>query len=1523
MSINWQHLRTWNGSQHSAFEELCCQLAGSEPEYAAESTFIRKGVPDAGVECYWTLPTGEEHVWQAKFFCQSPDAGQWGQIDKSIETALKAHPRMVRYVVCLPVDRADGRRPGETSFLDKWNERVAKWQGWASDLNRTIVFDYWGEHEVVSRLGRAEHDGRYLFWFNREVFSSRWFTARAQESIADAGERYSAVLNVELPVARLFDGLGRTPEFRRRFRGQYGRIRRLYRDLSSVLIRPETRTKCELLLPIMDELLAQLESAPISGTDHLPLSSIASLAERSRSILYKHISDLESARKVPDQEGNSDNNWQRGAAYKLVRELEELEEVLESQESQLTNVPALLLSGDAGSGKTHLFCDVAERRLRRNEPTVLILGQKFAPSEPWHQIIRLLMLSCRPEEFLGALNAAGEARQAKSLLLIDALNEGEGRGMWPNFLAGFLALIGNYPWVGLAISVRSSYAGTIIPEHLSKDALIRARHEGFADQQFNATKAFLDANEIMAPAVPPLFPEFRNPLFLKLFCRGIKLKGLKYIPKGYYGISMIFGGLVDAVNSKLSSESVLDYDSRQNVVQEALEAMAGAMAQLSRPWLFRTEAQKITSTVFQTSGGYRRSLFWHLISEGLLAEDQVFTPLESTGETGYAEVVRFTYERFGDHLTVRQLLKRHLDNTEPDKSFFPEAPLGQLVRDKTSIAKNQGLVEALCIQLPETLGRELSELAPKSAEFDGLKLAFIQSLTWRRSDAFFSSTDTYVREQVLKSAYYPKFYEALLRLAAIPDHPYNARRLHEYLLAKPMPLRDRSWSLFLHQEYGRTTAVDSLLDWALNSSLRDVASISDESLKLAAVALAWFLTSSNRFVRDRATKELVSLLQNRVQLVQSLLELFENVDDPYILERLYAVAYGCALRNPGDALLGDLAQFIYRVVFAENAPYPHILLRDYARGAIEFAYRGTELPPEMSGDFLRPPYKSPWPTDFPTEQDVRELGAGHPLRAGTPQSRATSALHSSVLGMEDFARYIIGTNSHDFFWSADPISKTGNISLKERVQQFVSGLTPAQAKAQRKLNTAYEELQAFRQENPQLENLHEDNLTEMEAQILSTLLAKIEEVDSSFKAFMKALGKRKGELFKELALAPEDTAHDEATQDFDIEQAQRWTLKRVYELGWSAELFGEFDSRVNASRIDRTAHKAERMGKKYQWLAWHEFLARAADNLNPARDYRGRLQTYVGPWQLGRRDIDPSCLLSGKPEQTDESAAWWVSHEYSSWDSELPEAEWLKQYSDLPDMADLILRDRPSDGSAWLLMDTMFSWEEPVPAEEEPNERKRRTLWVKVQSYIVQRKDAKRFYSWALKTDFSGRWMPESQSLYDVFLGEFHWAPAYSHNVESEEFEEWRTIERGGAPCKVLVPTLDYSVENQGFDCSVESSHSVTLPTKWLADKMGLKWGGIEGEYLGKDGKVAAYDPSAKDPGPTTLLIARESLVDFLESNEYEVVWTVLGEKQITPAGYSSQSEGWLSISGAYRLQDGRPKGQIKTSFKLPARRDD
>ena len=72
---------------------------------------------------------------------------------------------------------------------------------------------------------------------------------------------------------------------------------------------------------------------------------------------------------------------------------------------------------------------------------------------------------------------------------------------------------------------------------------------------------------------------------------------------------------------------------------------------------------------------------------------------------------------------------------------------------------------------------------------------------------------------------------------------------------------------------------------------------------------------------------------------------------------------------------------------------------------------------------------------------------------------------------------------------------------------------------------------------------------------------------------------------------------------FDPSIIQRYVLWRVFDLGWTAVRFGEFDQ-MAGSGYGRNADKAERIGKKYQWIAYHEILAYISDHYQ----YREQIQ---------------------------------------------------------------------------------------------------------------------------------------------------------------------------------------------------------------------------------------------------------------------------------------------------------------------------
>jgi hypothetical protein len=1220
------------------------------------------------------------------------------------------------------------------------------------------------------------------------------------------------------------------------------------------------------------------------------------------------------AEEKSDQKGSElqpDVGYRRHLLSALADKAGLVAELTGSAQCRLVNIPALSIVGDAGTGKSHLFCDVAKNRAKIGVPTLLLLGENFSTDEPWFQMIKMLGLNCTRSEFLGALEASAQAANSKCLILIDALNEGEGKTLWKRNLAGILTTLADYPWIGLAVSVRSSYETAVIPQGLEPQRLVREEHSGFADHEYQATATFFDHYGIKTPSIPLLNPEFQNPLFLKLFCKDLHNAGHSQMPAGLQGVTAVFDFFLQSVNDKLSEPHFLDFDSALNPVQKAVEKLIDEMTESGQRWLRRQEAQEVINGVLPAVG-YDKSLFRHLLSEGVIAEDRA--PSNDRGE--WVDSVHFSYERLSDHLITKRLLDIHLDLKDPIGSFAQQMPLGLLTKDHTSCWANRGIIEALCIQVPERLGLELFDCAPRCADWHAVLEAFIASLVWRRPEAIGDTTLQYINELIIDSEDLgDEFLDALLTISSNPEHPYNADFLHRNLEAFSLPDRDAQWSIYVHHRYTRDEhgSVNRLIDWAWSEI--DKSYISDESVRLYAITLSWFLTTSNRFARDRATKALVALLTPRLDILRSILHLFRDVNDPYVAERLYAVAYGCALRSKDIQGIQRLAADTYGFVFEKGSPPVHLLLRDYARGVIE---RSLNLGADLHLDLkkIRPPYGSEWDSDVPSKEELRKIYDAGWTPGRSEDEIAQSEIVESVMGHGDFARYVIGTNSGHFDWASRRLSEAHQPTLAERYERFVDTLTPRQKSAFEKLKNATDNFRFYRglDEKRRLETFSKELNEEAFQMVIGVLEQR----------FRATLGKRKLKEFNQYILqCLDDPARGRHHNDFDLSLVQRWVLRRVFELGWTKERFGRFDRYVNRGTNDyRTAHKAERIGKKYQWIAYHEFLARVADNF----EYRSESWTdekvqYQGPWQPSERNIDPSALLkkTGREVWKHPSHPWWFPLEYPDWGSEWsglkPDTEWLKRDDDIPPVEKLIETINPEDGSHWLTLDPYYQWAQPIPLGEDPSETRRKEAWYIIHGYIVKKAHLDAVFEWAKTQDFFGRWMPESHALYEVFLGEFFWAPAYQHfNVPYYLRDGWTRGHNDCIPHEVLLAAEEYTQEDRGFDCSMDEGYSINLPSKWVADGMGLQWNGSAGHFFDSKGELAAFDPSVKNKGPGALLVNKTKFLQFLRSVDCEILWTVVGEKSDYHYGsYGDDVSGRLILNGAYIISDGKVQG-VRTS---------
>ena len=695
--------------------------------------------------------------------------------------------------------------------------------------------------------------------------------------------------------------------------------------------------------------------------------------------------------------------------------------------------------------------------------------------------------------------------------------------------------------------------------------------------------------------------------------------------------------------------------------------------------------------------------------------------------------------------------------------------------------------------------------------------------------------------------------------------------------------------------------MDRIIEWAL--TIKDLDNLSDKALMLSAITVCWFLTTPNRFVRDKATKALVNLLRNRLNILLPLLKHFEGVNDLYILERIYAVAYSCSLLNKKDVVsLKGLAIYVYKFMFQNNPPTTHILIRDYARGIIEAALSQTSIS-KIDQSKIYPPYQSDWPEQIPTEDELRAKYNPDDFASPTAKDREFISIWVSVMGMGDFARYIIGTNSggRSHYWSGKRIGNQQK-SIKDFYREFQKTLS----KRQKSIWDLYRLL------------MHEE--------VLDILKGK-EEKNERFefkredliKAFEASLSKVQRVKYEEL-IKPhlDDTQLDQDPKDyFDLSIAQRWIFNRVIELGYDPQKHNEFDDFVNRyDNSGRSEHKAERIGKKYQWIAYHEFMGLLADNFQFRNDHWGNKEGfYQGPWIPYMRDIDPTLLISDDVHiQKSISVSNWLS-EYvnivNKWYDAKPDKEWMKIRKDLPDPIKIlnICDDR---SKSWLLFNGFFDWDKPVPPEIDKFDVPRRNIWYMFKSYLVHNSDMDRLKNWGQQQRFMGRWMPESGDFYKIFLAEY----PYSYAYDCIQDDDWRTDTKKKRELSISVLVTENNYLNEfTYDCSSNrNSTRISLPCAVIIKEMNLLHTYNDGRFY-QDEKLACLPLKIFDESsPDCLLFNKELLSRYLIEHDYSIIWTFIGEKRILTM--SGNSLGLLEMNGFYWFSGNEEiKGKYKTKF--------
>jgi hypothetical protein len=714
-------------------------------------------------------------------------------------------------------------------------------------------------------------------------------------------------------------------------------------------------------------------------------------------------------------------------------------------------------------------------------------------------------------------------------------------------------------------------------------------------------------------------------------------------------------------------------------------------------------------------------------------------------------------------------------------------------------------------------------------------------------------------------------------------HPFNAERLHTHLEKYELAERDSHWTQWINgssrEEFSQ---IDRIVSWALSSLDRQ----SDKShLQLASLVLAWSLSSSHMTLRDRATKALTTIFLKQTDTFEYVLNKMYDCDDPYIIERLYAAAFGACCIDPNPERLKHYSHQVFAKVFADVKPPVALLTRDYALGVIELAESKSALGEGVQIADCYYPFGSDEPKFDLTKEQVEEVA---------DQRGGKSIFQSASSEWGDYGKYSIPGRVSNFLTTcltdAAPVSAS---EIKDRFEADVISPYPERVGA----------LEAYNQASILPIEFYRKIIEVAEEAEIET-----DTIEFDFENGEDAISKEDALSGLQALLSDDENQRliDEYFNDaagygdyskVSVDQCRLWITKRAYELGWTKELFPRDG---HGGGYLRHENDLERIGKKYQRIALDELQARLADNYWTLEGWPERPRHYKYSHNEYRRNIEPTVL----PTETRYHSGMRLDVD---WMSEpkitLPQVReaGLKQWPFTEDptksMSEKLVRV-DKNGKRWLVL---YEFNQAEEYYSEPSNRghgKRYDEFRFFYCVFLKKGNASALADYlAVKKNLNVSDYEPRGFTNGPYLGEAYWRNTW----QGEKFD--KHVWKAPAGCDFAIPISNYHWESH-LDKTLPDGFSNYMPQKWFADELGLSMSPSGPQYFEDDGGNMVIQSQNPSELQTAVVIDEAVLLRYAAEYDVEPVWIMIAERNTWPGGDNGESsyrrsEGAVWLDGA------------------------
>ena len=1028
-NIDFDKLLPYKDDKKHSFEEMCYQLCLDEYGTKGAFTSIDDSGGGDGVEYYLTLPNGDIWGWQCKFFGRFDEGGRKEQIKKSLGRAYAIHGnKLKKWFLCSKLSLTDK----EKEWFDTQLKSTQKGGKPIIPAIAPTVLIHWGDSEILSLL--RNHISIYNFFFNDKIISFSWFKEKADETFSKHIIKSKYDSELYCPMDRQHEiynrvgGKKQADELNKRclelnikaFADEYYNA---IKELHNFIPEKEYKSLFDKYVPQIISMNTLVNDGNSIINQYIEILANKDMYEQmawvSNITVYrdKYNSSNKILSDILNEIESSIIGWSHQDLCKDKKDKESIEEhrnvllnpyfILRNYGRRYLNIlediefiteHELHIAGKASQGKSNLALNVYEESIKNGNPALFLLGREFKNSSSLEdQILQLLDLrdGWNFEKFLQVLDMYGRLSNTKAIFIIDGLNENlHWKEIWSDNLDRLIAKFKQLKYVLFISTYRASYENEIFPQnYFTVDAQNYYKRIFVSGYDINIKEAldkYSKHYEVAINRLSSAIKIFRNePVCLRLFFEAHRRQTVELI-----------------------------HDSVIYAFEEYLSNCINSICNLLGIKFGKAHVKTLLNKLIL--------YLWEHDSNGIPLKDlsdfkeselEAFNHEDILLYRDFREVEEFcfTYDLIAGYLIASHLLDGIRTNdemvTQADSDLFKkklaerENPLFDVITNCYILLASRKFGIGFCTYLP----------FPNEYIIDA-----IYGVTKDGIDKDFNIIAPWIEEKFANNP--TLLFAKFISVAIEPDNKLNFIFSSQLLTKLALPNRDLSWTEYIRSPYRNGKRIDQLIKGLENHSKTGG---NKEKLYLGAHVAMWCLASVSHQQRYEASKALYWYGRTYPVEFLEVVRLGAEINDPYIPERLYGVAYGVALAmqdlDNSNPLISDylipLARLVYEKFFCrDNITSCHYLSRIYCRGIVELASMyGTVFSAEEITCIFSP---IPKISKDNIEEWEEQEGSDHVIRM-------------------DFSNYQLGhLITHGGSYSNPPLKKKSRWFLHQRIHEL-------------------------------------------------------------------------------------------------------------------------------------------------------------------------------------------------------------------------------------------------------------------------------------------------------------------------------------------------------------------------------------------------------------------------------------------------------------------------------------------------------